>query len=150
MLALLRMPFLYALFLGVVISYLQIPVPPLLLSTYSLAKSAFVVVAMVIMGGMVNKFNVLHINWSVLRAVLAIRYIAWPLAIGAVLLLDGTTNFLLPEVRVVLACNAFVPVALNSVNLSLVMGIESGEAANMVVISTILSFLLVPIVVLTF
>ena len=145
-----RMPFLYALVLGLSFSFLDISVHQLVASAYDLAKGAFIVIAMLVMGSVARRITSGHFDWPTFGAIFFVRYLIWPLAIGGVLLLDHYWSFFGPEARIVLACNAFVPVALNSVNFSLVLGIESTCAAAAVVGSTVLSFLLVPLVVYMF
>lgn len=138
----LRLPVLYALTLGICFAAAHITLPEAGIKLWELCKGAYVVLGMMIAGlalAQSNKFS-LHVRLSSL--VFAGKFIAWPTAVVLFALL-GVGKFTELEYKLLLIM-ALAPVAGNLPAFAAANNEPVGDAAMLVLVSTILAIVAMP------
>lgn len=144
---LLRIPTLYAFFLGIVFSILQIDLGNTIINTLNLFKGTYSILGMMIIG--MNVSNIQHIDLDLKFVGLNFlaKFIVWPLLIFAFIWLDKTyLSFFNAELYPIMILMSIVPLAANTVVWATEFKVYPEKMATAVLLSTILALFFIPAV----
>jgi hypothetical protein len=144
---LLSMPYVYAFAAGLFFNYFQIELGAVYNDTINLFRGAYTVIGTSFMGIVISKNSDLSFDWKYITASLVSKYIFWPIASLGVVLLDMFWFKLYSlEIYKVMLLISIVPIGTNIIAFAADMNLEVEKTATAVLISTIISSFLVPVV----
>lgn len=142
------LPILYATIGGFLFQKSGLQLPVLFVPTLALFKGAYSVLGVMMIGIALGRVSAFTVDFRLLSYALLGKYLAYPLLTGFVLFLDAVLlQSFVPATRLLLLLSAFMPLGLNTVNFAALIGVREAEAASLVVISTGLSVLVLPIII---
>ncbi len=142
-----RLPVLYAFFLGLTLNLLGANLPQLLLEYTGLFKIAYTILGMMVIGmGLVGGAKKGGIDPRFIKVALFSKHILWPMMIVLIILIDRyLTHFLYQELYTVMFVFAIVPLAGNTVTLAVLLKAQPEKAAFTVLLSNLVSLIHVPL-----
>ena len=140
---LLKMPIIYALFIGAALNYFNVPLPKTLSIPIEYIAGGFVAVALITLGAQLSQIEMRSMFNKVIYISCFIRLIIGPAIALAIIYLLGIDGVVAQSL---LVASSF-PTSRNSSSLALEYDIDSDTAAQMVLFSTIISCLTVTVVI---
>jgi len=140
---LLKMPIIYALFIGAALNYFNVPLPKTLSIPIEYIAGGFVAVALITLGAQLSQIEMRSMFNKVVYISCFIRLIIGPAIALAIIYLLGIDGVVAQSL---LVASSF-PTSRNSSSLALEYDIDSDTAAQMVLFSTIISCLTVTVVI---
>jgi predicted permease len=142
-----RLPVLYGMAAGLVLSFMQIGLPDPLLKFWDVSKGAYICLGMMLVG--LALANQKHFKWD--RQLIAVglfgKFLIWPgLALILILLDRTTTQLLTPIMAQCLIVIAVCPIASNTTAYAAQNDMPVQKAASLVMISTVLAIVVLPFV----
>ena len=137
-----KMPILYAAFLGMIFKYLDIQFDEVFLSFLANFKGAYSVLGMMTIGITIAKFSKIEIDWLFSVLALAWKHLIYPV-FGILIFM-----FIFPvnkQILQIVALMVATPMAGNVVVISNTLGLHPEKAATSVMLSTMLALITVPI-----
>ena len=141
-----KLPVIYGALAGLVLSALNIPMPPFFTVTSDLMKSAFTVLGMMIIGLTFAVIPNIKFDFKFLSLSLFIRFLIWPLLALVFVWVDYSfMNSLYQPYYKIIALFSLLPIAADFVIYATQFNIFPQRAALVVLITTLLSALLIPL-----
>lgn len=137
-----KMPILYAAFIGIVFKYLDIQFNDVLLSFLANFKGAYSVLGMMTIGITIAKFSKIEVDWLFSALSLTWKHLIYPI-VGILIFM-----FIIPvdkQILQIIALMVATPMAGNVVVISNTLGLHPEKAATSVMLSTMLALVTVPI-----
>jgi len=148
----LRLPLIYAFIAGVLFNILGFSIPDELTSYTAQFKGAYGILGMMLIGmGLIglNLKKGSDLDFKFISILFISKFIFWPLAILAIIYLDKTVfMFLNEDLYKVMFLFSIVPLAGNTVTLAVLLNAKPEKASFAVLLSTMLSIVYIPIVLL--
>ena len=145
----LRFPVLYAVFLGLLVNFLQLDLPSQLDPYWTYFKGAYVVVGMMIVGCSLPKLSDLLIGPKFLTIVFVSQFVIWPLIAFAFISFDkAILQWYEPEIYKMLMIIAIVPPAANITAYAAKLDLNPEKAATTVLLGTIFALFYIPAVLI--
>ena len=143
---LLRLPFMYAFFAGVVLSVMHVPMPNVIHEIHLHCRSVYIISGMMTVGIAVSSVTQKDFDTTMILNMIWHRAVLWPLMMLGFLWLDQHYLGFFDQIsRQMLFILAAAPLASNSVSYAETLGIMPQKMALAVTISTILACIYVPI-----
>jgi len=147
-----RLPLIYAFIIGVICNLLGITIPAEFESYTSQFKGAYGILGMMLIGmgliGLKLKKGS-DLDFKFISILFIVKFIFWPLAILTIIYLDKTFfMFLNEDLYKVMFLFSIVPLAGNTVTLAVLLNAKPEKASFTVLLSTIVSIIYIPIVLL--
>ncbi len=146
----LKLPVLYALLLGLAVNLSGLTLPPLFNTYWDKFAGSWTIIGMMLLGVALSKYR-LTINWTLLTSLSFTKFIVWP---GFMLLLAFADRnyFHLYDDRIyrMLLIAGCVPVAANVVAFATQLDVKPGEAAVVVLITTLMAVFYLPLMLYFF
>jgi predicted permease len=147
LLRVLRLPTPYAFALGLALNALHVGVPDSVLQLTEAFRGAYTVLGMMMVGVSLAGMRGFSPDWGFMTVTLGSKFVAWPLAVLAVVWLDARTVALFtPLVHRILLIYAIVPLAASSVVLAALFRTNEEQVASTVLVSTLIAALYIPLV----
>ena len=148
----LRLPLIYAFIAGVIFNIMGFSIPDELTSYTAQFKGAYGILGMMLIGmGLIglNLKKGSDLDFKFISILFISKFIFWPLAILAIIYLDKTVfMFLNEDLYKVMFLFSIVPLAGNTVTLAVLLNAKPEKASFAVLLSTMLSIVYIPIVLL--
>lgn len=145
-LRLLKLPPIYGAIAGLLLSLLDIPVPNVAAVFLDIFKSGFVILGMMIIGFAVSDLRGFKIDFKFLSISMLIRFVVWPVLVFAIIIIDKSFLGLSSDDLVkVLLIFSLLPIAANFVTYATHMNLFPEKASTVVVASTLISAVLIPL-----
>lgn len=141
----LRLPILYAFFLGLAASALELSFPAPLEQLFAHMRGAYVVLGMMIIGLGLSGIASFALDIRFIGFCFAMKFLIWPLAGGAIILADGAFLHLYgADARRSILLLSIVPMAANTVVIAALLAAHPEKVAAAVLLSTLFALLYVP------
>ncbi len=143
---LIRFPAIYAALAGLAVSLMGWDLPPLVLDYWGKFRGAYIVISMMTLGAALPPLNALvfaprFMAWAFLG-----KFVAWPLAVGALVGLDYfTINLFPPEIHRMLMVMSLLPPAVNATAFAVQLDLRPEKAATTVLVGTLLALIVLPL-----
>ena len=145
----LKFPVIHAIWLGLLYNLSGLPLPQTFMNYWNYAIGAWVILGMMIIGIALSKQNKLDIDWKLILCLHVPKFIIWPLAGFAVILIDMMYfNAFSSPIYLMLAVFTAVPLAGNLVAYAATFNLQPERAAAAVLLSTLMAFITVPAAVI--
>lgn len=145
----LRFPVIHAIWLGLLYNISGLPLPQTFVNYWNYSIGAWVILGMMIIGVALSKQNKLDIDWKLLFCLHVPKFIIWPMAGFAFIIIDMLYFQAFSEpVYLMLAVFTAVPLAGNLVAYAATFNLNPEKTAAAVLISTVLAFITVPTAVI--
>ncbi len=145
-LKLLKLPALYAFILGVFLNSQGIEIPLSLDPLFGSFKGTLIILGMAIIGLNIAQLDRFKLDFKLLTPTLCVHIFIWPLITYALLYLDfHYTHLILSDYHALFILVAFLPVAVNVTIYASELNVMPESAATLVLISTLLAVVLVPL-----
>lgn len=146
----LRLPTLYALVLGLAYNLSDLAIPEIFNTYWLKFAGAWTIIGMMLIGVALSRYE-LRINWLLLGSLTFTKFILWPaIALGLVTIDQNFTHLFDEGIYTMLLVLSSAPVAANVVAFATQLNIRPGEAALVVLISTLMSVLYMPFILWAF
>ena len=143
----LSLPSNYAVLLGLLYNSLHLELPPLFIGWWERFTGAWVILGMMIIGVALSQAGGWRANKRLTGLLFAIRFGLWPAATWGLVLLDRAVFGLFePMVHAMLLLIGSVPLAGNTVTFATQFHLRPGEAAAVVLESTLFATAFIPLV----
>ena len=139
-----RMPLIYAAFAGVLFQVFSITMPTALMEGISLVADASIPTVMLVLGMQLAAISRKRVAYRYVTAVTVIRMVASPLVAAAILFFMPVSDLL----RSVIILQAAMPAAANTTMFALQFGTEPDLVSFTTFITTLISIVTIPIVLL--
>jgi malate permease and related proteins len=148
---LIKLPSLYAFFLGLVFNLSGLKTGQIYSDTVVLFRGAYTVLGMMIIGMGLSIIEKFIIDKKFVLLSFTARFIFWPLIICLVIFLDKQfLNLLSAEIYKIMVILSFVPLAANTVSYAVLLKTEPEKASITVLLSTLVSLFLIPLAVVIY
>ncbi len=137
-----RMPLIYAAFLGIVLQLVSAPIPTAVMEAISLVADASIPTVMLVLGMQLAAISRKRVAYRYVSAVSIIRMIASPLIAFGILYFMPVNDLL----KAVIIVQASMPAAANTTMLALQFGTEPDLVSFTTFFTTLISIISVPIV----
>ena len=128
---------------------MSIPLPKELDLYWEYFKGAYVVIGMMIIGCSLPKVSQLVISLKFLSIVFAAQFLAWPLAVLALIYLDQSLlQWFEPEVHKMMVILSIVPPAANTTAYASKLDLDPEKAATTVLAGTLFALIYIPAVLI--
>ena len=140
-----RLPLIYAFLAALVLSGLNLTLPPALMESLAVFPATYTLLGMMIIGMTLGRVAIREIDLRFLTSCVAVRYLLWPwLMLALVLLLQALTP-LSTDLALALLLLGVVPMAANVVVVAMELGIKPEKGALAVLATTLAAPLLIPL-----
>lgn len=145
----LKLPVIHAIWLGLLVNALNLPLPSVFDRYWHYATGAWVIIGMMLIGIALSKLPKLELDMRLMRWMFAPKFILWPLAGAAIITLDHVYfHAFEKDIYGLIAIFVSVPLAGNIVAFAANLNLHPERAAGAVLISTVLGIITVPAAVL--
>lgn len=142
-----RMPAPYAIVLALLWNVAGLPFPELAVTWWQKAAGAWSILGMMLIGVILSRAGKIELHPGVMAWIGAVKFIVWPaLTYGFAMIDAAWLGWYGREVHVMLLILGIVPLAGNLSAFATQLGLRSGEAAAMTVLSTLFSIVYIPAV----
>lgn len=146
-----RLPTLYALFIGLTFNYFDIDIKDFVEITIDAFKGAYTLLGMMIIGMGLAAVKIKHVDFVFLSLTFLAKFVVWPLAIFAVIFLDSHyTQQYNAQTYNIFILMAIVPLAANTVALSAELNVFPDKAALAVLLSSLFALFFIPLMSIFF
>jgi hypothetical protein len=143
----LKLPFIYAVLLGLLWNASGVPLPEVFLSWWGRITGAWVVIGMMLIGVALSQAGGWRANLKLTSLLFAIKFLLWPACTFGLALLDrAVLGWFDPTVHTLLLIIGIVPLAGNTVTYATQLKLRPGEAAAVVLESTVFAVVYIPLV----
>jgi len=143
----LKLPFIYAVLLGLLWNASGAPLPAVFLSWWERFTGAWVIVGMMLIGVALGQTGRWRANLQLTSVLFAIKFLAWPACTFGLALLDRAFLGLFDSnVHTLLLIIGVVPLAGNTVAFATQLHLRPGEMAALVLESTVFAVFYIPLV----
>jgi predicted permease len=143
-----KLPALYALFGGVLLNFLHVPIPDIFTEFMKHIKGAYTVLGMMVIGLGIAGLKHFKMDLSFVGMTFLAKFVVWPILIVMVIALDTFIFGMFDEnIYQALTLLSFVPLAANLVIFASLMDIQPEKAAAAVLVSTLVSIIYIPLMV---
>ncbi len=147
----LKLPVLYAVLLGLLVSKLGIILGESYHSVVSGFTLAYVILGMALIGLALAKIRKYSFDFKFISLALLAKFLLWPALVLALIVIDSHTFELYdPSLHKVLILMAIVPMAANIVTYATLFKVQAEKAAAAVFITTLFSLFYIPIIAALF
>jgi predicted permease len=147
----LRLPTLYAFFIGVVLSLTEVRFPSEISDVLDRFVGAYTVLGMMMIGLGLSGIQRASFDRCFIGLSFTIRFVIWPLAIALIIFIDSLTfQFYGPPLESVMILMSVVPLAANTVTLATEFKAQPDKAALTVLLSTGFALFYIPFIVFLF
>lgn len=147
LLQVLKLPLLYALAAGLVLSALHGPLPEPFIKLWEISKGAYVAVGMMMIGLALAQQRQFSLSLPLLGATLLGRFLIWPFVAAVFVYLDTTVlDLFTPLMRNAITLVSLVPVAGNLAAFAAQNNLRVGQAASLILVTTVIAVLFLPFV----
>lgn len=141
----LRIPTIYAFFLGLLFHILQVPMPAVFWDFIGDIRGAYIVLGMMIIGLGLAAMPHFKLDFTFISMAFLAKFVAWPAAVFSFIWLDNAMLHLYtPQVHQALILLAIVPMPANSVVIATLFNTHPEKTASAVLLSTLLAIIYVP------
>lgn len=145
-----KLPTLYALLLGLAVNLSGITLPPIFNTYWDKFAGAWTIIGMMLLGVALSR-QALKINWVLLSSLSATKFILWPALMLGLTALDRLYfHFYDDKVYKMLLIIGCVPIAANVVAFATQLNVKPGEAATVVLATTLTAVFYIPIMLYFF
>lgn len=145
-----KLPTLYALLLGLAFNLSGLPMPDVFKTYWDKFAGAWTIIGMMLLGVALSR-NTLRLNWVLLSSLGFIKFIVWPALMLALAALDRTLLHLYdPMIHKMMLVIGCVPIAANVVAFATQLDVKPGEAATVVLATTLVAVLYIPFMLFLF
>ena len=137
-----RMPLIYAAFLGIALQLVSIPIPTAVMEAISLVADASIPTVMLVLGMQLAAISRKRVAYRYVSAVSIIRMIASPLIAVGILYFMPVNDLL----KAVIIVQASMPAAANTTMLALQFGTEPDLVSFTTFFTTLISIITIPVV----
>lgn len=142
-----RLPPLYGAIVGLILSSLNIPLPDMISDTSAALKEAFVVLGMMIIGLTLSTFDKIKLDIKFLSLAMFVRFAIWPaLAFGLIYIDKQFFGGALEAVHPIIILLSILPVGADFAIYAANMNMYPQRAATVVLLSTIMAAIVIPLV----
>ena len=146
-----KLPMLHGALIGLLLSLFQLSVPSFLEGFFIGIKGAYSTLGMMVVGIALAGVTSLKIDWRFITMAFIVKFIAWPLMVGGLILLDMHWLHLFSEtVHHTTLLISFMPLAVNSVIFATLLNAEPEKMATALFLSTLFALLYVPLMISLF
>ncbi len=146
-----KLPMLHGALIGLLLSLFQLSVPSFLEGFFIGIKGAYSTLGMMVVGIALAGVTSLKIDWRFITMAFIVKFIAWPLMVGGLILLDMHCLHLFSEtVHHTTLLISFMPLAVNSVIFATLLNAEPEKMATALFLSTLFALLYVPLMISLF
>lgn len=150
----LKLPLIYAFIIGIIFNLMGVSIPEELIAYTAQFKGAYGILGMMLMGmGLVglNLKKGSDLDFKFISILFILKFVFWPLIILTVIYIDKNfVMFLNEDLYKVMFLFSIVPLAGNTVTLAVLLNAKPEKASLAVLISTIVSVIYIPIVLLLY
>lgn len=146
----LRLPTLYALLLGLAVNIGGVTMPEIFNTYWTKFAGSWTIIGMMLLGVALSKHK-LSINWTLLTSLSFTKFVVWPAFMLFLAFLDRQ-YFHLYDARIykMLLIIGCVPIAANVVAFATPLNVKPGEAAVVVLITTLMAVFYLPLMLYLF
>jgi len=146
-----KLPMLHGALIGLLLSFFQLSTPAFLEGFFIGVKGAYSTLGMMVVGIALAAATSLKLDWKFIGMAFAVKFIAWPLLVGGLVLLDIHVLHLFSEtVHHTTLLISFMPLAVNSVIFATLLDAQPEKMATAVFLSTLFALLYVPVMISLF
>ncbi|MCB9963775.1 MAG: AEC family transporter [Rhodospirillales bacterium] len=146
LLRVLKLPVVHAVWMGLLWNMTAPELPPLFYDWWTKATGAWVIIGMMLIGVALSQIGKFRINIALMTWLFCVRFIVWPLAMIAFIFADRLFLHLFDEtVYALLLVIGVVPLAGNVVAYAATLNVRPGEAATVVLASTLFALFYIPL-----
>ncbi|MCX8083637.1 MAG: transporter [Calditerrivibrio sp.] len=147
----LKLPAIYAMILGLLFNFNNIPISEDLLNYLDYFKGAYAILGMMMIGMSLSGINKITVDKVFIATALIIKFLVYPILILLIIYIDRIYIGVIPEeLHKVLFLFAVPPMAGNVVAIATILRSNPEKAAIAVIISTLVSIFTIPIMVAYF
>ncbi len=144
----LKLPMLHGALIGVLLSVFNIAIPEFLEGFFVNMRGAYTILGMMVVGIGLAGVSSLKLDWKFTSMAFAVKFIAWPLAVGGLIWLDKTLFGLFDQnIYNTTILLSVMPLAVNSVIFANLLNAEPEKMATAVFLSTLFAMVYVPMMV---
>jgi hypothetical protein len=144
----LKLPTLYAFFLGLIVNISNIHIAPTIIDTITSFRGAYVVLGMMLVGLGLSQVTRASLDYAFTGMAFLAKFIVWPLVVGLVIFLDiHFFQLYSSEIYKIMLLMSIVPLASNTVAFATKLNTHPEKAAVTVLLSTIFAFIYIPLFV---
>ncbi len=145
----LKIPFIYAATLAVILQLLHVPAPQFITDLSTKFIGAYSVLGMMLVGMGMSGVRGMGLDLKFTAFLFFFRFVVWPIVFVAIVLWDRASLQLLPEqAHAVLLLLSVVPLAANSVALATELKVQPAKMAYAVLLSTVFAIFYIPLMVI--
>lgn len=145
-----KLPTLYALLAGLLINVSGVPLPAIFNTYWDKFAGAWTIIGMMLLGVALSRQQ-LRINWVLLSSLTFTKFVLWPsLMLGFIALDRLYLHLYEPKVYKMLLIIGCVPIAANVVAFATQLNVKPGEAATVVLATTMIAVFYIPIILYFF
>ncbi len=142
---LLSLPALYAMGLGVLVSFSKFQIPPYVYQSLALFKGAYIVLGMMVVGLALSQLEAPKTDWKFIMICFVNKFVFWPLIIFGFIYLDKSHFLIFGEsTHELLVLFSIVPLAANTVAYASKLNVYPDKAAAAVLFSTLFALIAIP------
>ena len=146
-----KLPVVHAVYLGLLWNAFGPELPPLFYEWWDRAAGAWVIIGMMLIGVALAKIPQLRINAKLFAWLFSVRFLIWPATMILICFIDKTyTQLFDSEIYGLLLIMGIVPLPGNAVAYAATLNVRPGEAAMVVLASTIFALFYIPTVLYFF
>lgn len=143
-----KLPMLHGALIGLIMSLFQLSVPTFTENFFLGVKGTYSTLGMMVVGIALAGVTSLRIDWRFISMSFIVKFIAWPLMVGAFILLDTHLLQLFDsQTHHTTLLISFMPLAVNSVIFASLLNAEPEKMATAVFLSTLFALIYVPVMI---
>ena len=143
---LLRLPLLYAFFIGLILNLVDISLNQIYYDTLLLFRGAYTILGMMIIGLALSEINSFIIDFKFVSLAFLAKFFLWPILMSLVILLDiNLLHQLNSEIHHIMFLLSLSPLAANTVSYASLLKVQPQKAAIAVLLSTLFALIYIPL-----
>jgi predicted permease len=144
----LKLPTLYAFFLGLIVSIADIHIAPTVMDAITSFRGAYVVLGMMLVGLGLSLVTKASLDHTFTGVAFFAKFVAWPVVMGLIIFVDMYFfHFYSSEIYKIMLLMSIVPLASNTVAFATKLNTHPEKAAVTVLLSTIFALVYIPLFV---
>ena len=151
LLKVIKLPMLYAFFLGIFVNYFHISFGPMEQIVATFFTNALTVLGMMLIGVALSEIKQFTLDVRFIGFSLFAKFVLWPIAIVLLILFDQLIlHFFSEKIYHIFIIMSVVPIAANMVTFATVLKNQPEKVSVAVVISTLASLFIIPLITILF